>query len=90
MDTFETHEQKSNADDEQPSNNTDSAADSSHDGSRQARMARDRSGNAIGTAIWLNADELADLSVDVDAADAVAYRVVDGDLHVDTVGGSDE
>jgi len=57
---------------------------------REARLNRDGNGDPIGAAVWLNADELADLGVDVDTADAVAYRVEDGDLHIGTVGGSDE
>lgn len=57
---------------------------------REARLNRDRDGDAVGAAVWLNADELADLGVDVDAADTVVIRVDDGDLHVDTLGGSDE
>jgi len=60
------------------------------DATREARLNRDGNGDPVGAAVWLNADELAALGVDVDAADAVAYRVDDGDLHVDTVGGSDE
>jgi hypothetical protein len=68
------------------SNDTTNTADAT----REARLNRDGNGDAVGAAVWLNADELADLGVDVDAADAVAYRVEDGDLHVDTVGGSDE
>lgn len=68
------------------SNDTTNTAEST----RQARLNRDGNGDAVGAAVWLNADELADLGVDVDAADAVAYRVEDGNLHVDTVGGSNE
>jgi len=55
-----------------------------------APLNRDGNGDPVGAAVWLNADELAALGIDVDTADAVAYRVDDGDLHVDTVGGSDE
>ena len=68
------------------SNDTTNPADAT----REARLHRDGDGDPTGAAMWLNADELAALGVDVDAADAVMYRVDDGDLHVDTVGGSDE
>lgn len=57
---------------------------------REARLTRDGGGDPVGAAVWLNAEQLAALGVDVDAADAVAYRVEDGDLRVDAVGGSDE
>jgi len=60
------------------------------DATREARLHRDGNGDPNGAAVWLNADELAALGVDVDTADAVAYRVEDGDLHIAPVGGSDE
>ena len=67
--------------------------DEDDDGSgcrRQAMVNRTGDGQPLGAAVWLNADELAALGVDVDAADAVAYRVEDGDLQVDSVAGGVE
>ena len=60
--------------------------DSDDDGSgcrRQATVNRAGDGQPLGAAVWLNADELAALGVDIDAADAVAYRVEDGDRNHD-------
>jgi len=77
--------QETEVDTSDESNDTTNPAEST----REARLNRDGNGDAVGAAVWLNAHELADLGVDIDAADAVAYRVDDGDLHVDT-GGSGE
>lgn len=77
---------------ESEADTSDESNDSTNftEATREARVNRDGNGDPTGAAVWLNADELAALGVDVDAADAVAYRVDDGDLHIDTVGGSDE
>ena len=67
--------------------------DEDDDGSgcrRQATVNRTGDGQPLGAAVWLNADELTALGVDVDAADAVAYRVEDGDLQIDSVAGGSE
>ena len=53
---------------------------------REAKLTRDREGDPIGAAIWLNADELAALGVDIETVDSVPYRVSGGDLHIGTSG----
>lgn len=80
-------------DDDTGGDGDDDSDDEDDDGSgcrRQATVNRAGDGQPLGAAVWLNADELAALGVDVDAADAVAYRVEDGDLHVDAVAGGVE
>lgn len=81
---------KPNADDEQSSNHTNSPANSGHDGSRQASVARDQNGDPIGAAIWLNADELAALGIDPGRTDAVDIQVTDGDLELTPAHGGDD
>lgn len=86
MGTFEADTQKTNADDEQHSNHSDSC----RDGSRQASVARDQSGDPIGAAIWINADELAALGIDPDRTDAVDIKVTDGDLELTPAHGGED
>jgi len=81
------------AGDDEDDDGDDDSDDEDDDGSgcrRQATVNRTGDGQPLGAAVWLNADELAALGVDVDAADAVSYRVEDGDLHVDSVAGGVE
>jgi len=54
---------------------------------RTASISRDPSGEARGAAVWLNADELAAIGIDVDDTDAVEVHVVDGDLRLVPAGG---
>jgi hypothetical protein len=80
-------------DDETGDGNDGDSDDEDDDGSgcrRQATMNRTGDGQPLWAAVWLNADELTALGVDVDAADAVAYRVEEGELHVDSVAGGVE
>lgn len=48
--------------------------------SRTARLARDGDGDPIGAAVFLTADELADLGVDTDTTDTVNVAVEDGEV----------
>lgn len=57
---------------------------------REARLTRDRDGEPAGAAVWLNADDLDALGIDIETADAVAYRVDNGDFRVDTLRKSDK
>ena len=50
--------------------------------SREARVARDGDGDPIGAAVFLTADELADLGVDPVRADAVNVSVEDGEVRL--------
>lgn len=49
--------------------------------SREARVTQGKSGSPLGAAVWLNAEELSALGVDLTAADWVAYRVSEGEIH---------
>lgn len=51
--------------------------ESSH---RTATLATDSSGAARGIALWLNADELAQLGIDTEATRTIYIRVSDGRL----------
>jgi hypothetical protein len=53
----------------------------SHSG-REARLTRDGEGAPIGAAIWLNADELSSLGVDIETVDSVSYRICGDDLNI--------
>lgn len=48
---------------------------------RVAKMNRDPSGEPLGVAVFLTADDLRDLGANLDT-DRLAYTVVDGQLHV--------
>jgi hypothetical protein len=61
-------------------------AESSEQSGREARLTRDRGGDPLGAAVWLNATELAALGVDTDAADLISYRVSNGELCIDADG----
>lgn len=78
------------ADDGDSDDDSNDSSDDDEDDLRRANVSHTADGQPIGAAVWINADELADLGVDVDAADAVAYRVEGSDFHVDTVGESGE
>lgn len=54
---------------------------------RTARIARDGSAEPLGAAVWLTADELAAIGIDVDNTDAVEVHVLDGDLQLVPRGG---
>jgi len=57
---------------------------------RTASINTDGSGEPIGVALWVNADELADIGIDPAATDAVDMWVEDGDLRVSPAGGGGE
>lgn len=76
--TFETHDQKTNADDEQSSNRSPT---------QTASITQDPSGEPRGAAVWLTADELDAIGIDVDDADAIEVHVVHGDLRLVPAGG---
>lgn len=59
-------------------------AESDNHSGREARLTRDGEGDPIGAAVWLNAEELAALGVDIATADSVTYRVSGGGLHIVT------
>ena len=50
---------------------------------RSARLARDADGDPLGSAVFLDADDLHALVDGLDGADRVAYRVEGGTLRVD-------
>jgi len=54
----------------------------SSDGPRQATVNRRPDGSALGVAVFLTGDDLADLGIDPDATDAVDVQVKDGDLEL--------
>ena len=49
---------------------------------RTANVTQDSSGNPLGAAIWLNADELDAIGVGIGNAEAVEIFVEDGDLQI--------
>jgi len=79
----EDDDSEETADDGDSDDDSDGSSDDDEDDIRRANVSHTADGQPIGAAVWLNANELADLGVNVDAADAVAYRVNDGDLQVD-------
>lgn len=50
--------------------------------SRTARLARDGDGDPIGAAVFLTAEELADLGVDTDTTDTVNVAVEDSEVRL--------
>ena len=50
--------------------------------SRTARLARNGDGDPIGAAVFLTADELADLGVEPERTDAVNVSVEDGEVRL--------
>ncbi|QIB74756.1 hypothetical protein G3I44_10940 [Halogeometricum borinquense] len=76
------------------SNNTlsrnKSTVDADNGGSspnRKASINHDPSGDPIGVALWINADELAALGIDATRTDAVKLQVTDGELNLIPVRG---
>lgn len=60
------------------------------DDGRTARLARDSDGDALGSALFLDADDLRALGLDTDATDdRVSYAVADGALVLDADAGDD-
>jgi hypothetical protein len=57
---------------------------------RTARVGRDVDGNLLGSAVFLDSDDLRELVDGLDGADHVAYRVVDGDLVLDVDADGDD
>lgn len=57
---------------------------------REARIAHDESDSPIGAAVWLNAEELSALGVDIVESDWLVYRVDEEELYLDGVGGDAE
>lgn len=51
-------------------------------GDRTAKLSRDSDGEALGAAVFLTGEDLADLGVDVDTTERVLFQVEDGELHV--------
>jgi len=56
------------------------------DDGRTARLARDADGEALGTAVFLDADDLRRAGVDLADADRVRYAVENGHLVLDADG----
>ena len=52
---------------------------------REARIARDRDGAAIGAAIFFTPDDLAGLGIDPATADVVELRIVNGQARLQPV-----
>ena len=50
--------------------------------SRTARLARDEDGDPIGAAVFLTADELAELGVETSTTDAVGITIEDGEVRL--------
>jgi len=57
--------------------------------SRTARLARDGDGDPIGAAVFLTADELAELGVDTSTTDAVDITVEDGEVSLSAEEGTE-
>lgn len=60
-----------------------------NDEQRAARVNHSADGERLGAAIYLSADDLAELGADADV-ETVEYAVVDGDLVLDTAGEGDD
>jgi hypothetical protein len=66
----------------------DTGSDGPRDG-RTAQLARDADGDALGSAVFFDADDLRALGVDLADADRVRYAVENGHLVLDADGGND-
>ena len=53
---------------------------------RQARVNRDPDGEPLGISLAISADELRELGIDPDEADAVEYEIADGGLQLREAG----
>lgn len=51
--------------------------------SRETRISRDAEGDALGLAIFINADELRALGINPEETTHVAYAITEDGLHVD-------
>lgn len=55
---------------------------------RTAHLSRDSHGNVLGMAVFLNADDLRKLGIEIDSVgdERVSYQIVDGDFLIDADG----
>lgn len=54
-------------------------------GRRTAQVNRSSEGDVLGTAVFLDAEDLAALGVDVDGADELRYEIEDGQITLQTL-----